>query len=172
MSTMDKINALVASGELQPYVPRGNLPARRRLYLSQDAQRDLTDNQSATNLLTGRGFIEAALTRWTAGERLYGTKRRGQFLDRLGPPPPEIWEIRVTPPDIQARLFGRFAAPDTLILTKFHTRPYLGPGGSQSWVSAMASCKTTWDRLFDSEPHTGQTIHDYVTENCDDYPLR
>ena len=31
----------------------------------------------------------------------------------------EIWEVRVTEPDVQARLFGRFAEPDTLILASF-----------------------------------------------------
>jgi hypothetical protein len=75
--------------------------------------------------LVGKAYIVAALDRWVLGEKIYGRKR-GEFLDRLKPPPPDVWEIRVTVPAIQARMFGRFAEPDTLILTKFHTRAVLG----------------------------------------------
>jgi hypothetical protein len=126
---------------------------------------------SAINLLVGKAFIVAALDRWTLGERVYG-KKRGEFLDRLDPPPPEVWEIRVTVPLVQARLFGRFAEPDTLILTKFHTRTMLGDKGSQNWNAAMAHCDLCWGTHFPAIPHlTASVIHAYVTENCDDFPI-
>ena len=140
--------------------------------MGPDATKDLT-TASATILLVGKGAIVAALDRWVLGDRVYGTKRKGEFLDRLDPPPPEIWEIRVTSPNVQARLFGRFAEPDTLILTKFHTRPFLGKRGSAAWTQAMNHCQTSWDQLF---PGTApfnhlNDIHAYVTENCDDFPI-
>jgi hypothetical protein len=129
------------------------------------------DPNSATNLLVGKGFIVSALDRWTLGEHIYGTKR-GEYLDRLDPPPPDVWEIRVTAPRPQARLFGRFAEPDTLILTKFHTRPMLGDKGSQNWNQAMAHCDQCWQAHFPGLPYfTAANVRAYVTENCDDYPV-
>jgi hypothetical protein len=134
--------------------------------------KDFDDPQSAVNSLVGKGFVAAAMTRWVSGGRVYGDHRRGRFLDRLAAPPPEVWEIRVTEPTVQARLFGRFAEPDTLILTKFHTRSYLGKRGSAAWNAAMTTCVQTWDATFLGIPaHSGSTIGDFVTENCDDFPL-
>jgi len=171
MSTQDEIKKLEASGILVRYMPRNPRPPKRRLFLAPDAQKDLTDPSSATNSLVGKAFIVAALERWVLGERVYGT-RRGEFLDRIDPPPPEIWEIRVTPPSVQARLFGRFAEPDTLIVTKFHTRSMLGNKGSQGWTHAMSACDKCWAGLFPATPcFSAGTIHAYVTENCDDYPI-
>jgi hypothetical protein len=67
----------------------------------------LVDQQSATNLLVGKAHIVNALDRWVLGERVYG-KKRGEFLDRLKPPPPDIWEIRVTVPAIRALCRTRY----------------------------------------------------------------
>lgn len=130
------------------------------------------DSKSAVSILSGRGAVEAALARWTLGDRVYGDDYGHCFLKRLTPPPPEIWEMRVTEPRPQARLFGRFVEPDTLVLTKFHTRPMLGDKGSREWELAMTACEATWNSLFDAhELFTAKTIHEYVTENCDDYPI-
>jgi len=87
---------LEAVGKLTRYVPRVRQPPRRRLYLAQPALNDLTNPESAVNILVGRGFVEASLVRWTSGGRVYGDDKRGRFLFRLEPPPPEIWEVRVT----------------------------------------------------------------------------
>jgi hypothetical protein len=171
MSIQPEIIKLEASGLLVRYMPRNSRVPRRRLFLAPGAQKDLVDPSSATNSLVGKGFIVAALEKWVLGEKIYG-KNRGEFLDRLDPPPPDIWEIRVTPPAVQARLFGRFAAPDTLILTKFHTRSMLGNRGSQGWRLAMKACHDCWNDLFPSIPcFVADSVHSYVTENCDDYPI-
>jgi hypothetical protein len=138
--------------------------------LGPDAEKDLRQPSSATNLLVGKGAIIAALDRWVLGGLVYGTKR-GEFLDRLDPPPPEVWEIRVTVPAVQARLFGRFAEPDTLILTKFHTRSFLGKRGSAAWTQAMNGCDVCWNELFGVPPFSAANIHAYVTENCDAFPI-
>jgi hypothetical protein len=172
MSTQAQIIKLEAAGTLVRYMPRISRPPRRRLFLGPDAQKDLVDSASATNALVGRGYILAALDKWVLGEKVHG-KKRGEFLDRLNPPPPDVWEIRVTVPAVQARLFGRFAAPDTLILTKFHTRSMLGNKGSQGWNKAMAHCDQSWNTLFPGIPcftHKNN-VREYVTENCDDYPI-
>lgn len=172
MSTQAQIIKLEASGTLVRYMPRISRPPRRRLFLGPDAQKDLGDPASATNALVGKAYILAALDRWVLGERVYG-KKRGEFLDRLKPPPPDVWEIRVTVPSVQARLFGRFAEPDTLILTKFHTRSLLGSRGSAAWVQAMAHCDQSWNTMFPGIPcftHKDD-VREYVTENCDAYPI-
>jgi len=171
MSIQQNILDLEAAGTLMRYMPRGYRAPRRRLFLAPPAQKDLTDRASAVNVLVGKGYIVAALDKWVLGEKVHG-KKRGEFLDRLDPPPPEFWEIRVTPPRVQARLFGRFAEPDTLILTKFHTRALLGNRGSEGWKLAMKACEDCWHSLFPHLPcYVASEINSYVTENCDDYPI-
>ena len=171
MSISSTIQALETAGKLTRHMPRGGLTPRRRLYLTGDAMKDFTDPSSAVNMLVGRGFVEASLTRWTAGGRIFGNKRRGLFLDRLCPPPADIWEIRVTEPIVQARLFGRFAEPDSLVLTKFYTRQMLGKKGSVVWQDAMTECEGAWECLFNEPPFSAETIGNYVSENHDDFPL-
>jgi hypothetical protein len=140
--------------------------------MTATALQKFTDPGSAVNLLVGRGYVEAAFTRWTLGERVYGDEAGGRFLKRLAAPPPEIWEIRVTEPIVQARIFGRFACPDTFIVTASHTRQMLGRKGSQGWVAACSACVGEWNSIFaGTAPFAGVKISDYVTENCDEFPL-
>lgn len=171
MSISQEISALEAAGELSRYIPFGSRQPGRRLFLTREAARALANPSSAVNTLVGRGFVEAALARWTLNQRIVGNARRGLFLDRLDPPPPEIWELRVTEPTVQGRLLGRFAEPDTLIISAMHTRGMLGKRGSAGWNSAMQRCEATWNQLFQSPPFTGLDISSYVTENCDDFPI-
>jgi hypothetical protein len=136
------------------------------------AMKDFDAPSSAVNMLVGKGFVEAALTRWVSGGLIHGDGKRGRFLDKLSPPPPDIWEIRITEPVVQARLFCRFAEPDTLILTNLHTRGHLGSKGSEGWLKAMATCTQCWDDIFPGEkPFSGTNIHTHVTENCHDFPI-
>jgi hypothetical protein len=171
MSIQAQIIKLEGSGTLVRYMPRFSRPPKRRLFLGPTAQKNLMDPSSATNALVGKGHILAALDRWVLGEKVHG-KKRGEFLDRLKPPPPDVWEIRVTAPTPQARLFGRFAEPDTLILTKFHTRSMLGKRGSEGWNHAMAHCKLCWEEMFPNMTcFTHYDVSGYVTENCDAFPI-
>jgi len=61
MSIHAKIVALDAAGKLKRYVPHTRHPPKRRLYLADAAWKDLTDSQSAVNILVGAGYVEAAL---------------------------------------------------------------------------------------------------------------
>lgn len=177
MSIAAQITAHVKSGVLTPYRPlRTRLTPKRSLYLTKVGLRDLNDPQSAVNILAGRGFIVAALNRWTLNGRVWARQKRdrriGGFMLRLTGPPPEIWEVRVTEPRPQVRIFARFAEPNTLIVNAMHTRNMLGKRGSAQWVSAMAASEKSWNELFPSDaPFTGTTIHDYVQEECDDFEL-
>jgi hypothetical protein len=112
------------------------------------------------------------------GGRVYADdKGKARFLKRLDPPPPEIWEIRVTEPRVQARLFGRFAEPDTLILFRFHSRGVLrnkkkAAAKDSEWRIVMTECDDTWNKLFPGiPPFIGTSIHEYVTENCDAFAI-
>lgn len=132
----------------------------------------LQDSNSAISALVGAGYVRAAFARWTLGDRVYGDSRGGKFIKHLSPPPPEIWEIRVTEPITRARVFGRFAEPDTFIALGIHTRQMLGRKGSTPWLAACQTCVSDWTYLFpNNSPHSGQSIHDYVTGNCDDFPI-
>jgi hypothetical protein len=178
MSIAPVIAALHTAGKLRKCPLRSRLPAKRRLFLTEAAVKDLEDPNSAANILDVRGFIESAMARWVLGERIYADDRgKPRFLKRLDAPPPEIWEIRVTEPRVQARLFGRFAEPDTLILTKFHSRDVLrdrkkSAAHDSEWRVAMTQCEAAWNALFPGiNPFSGPDIHAYVTENCDDFPI-
>src|ERR1039458_6685961 len=136
MSIQSALKSLQDARILFPYQPtRTTKPALRRLFLTARAEKERIDRYSATNLLCGKGPIHAALDRWVLGSHIFGD-RKIRHLSDLCPPPPEVWEIRVIEPRPQARLFGRFAEPDTLILTGFHTRNLLGDKGSQAWEDA------------------------------------
>lgn len=173
MSIQETLKSLQDAKALFPYEPTGTRSlARRRLYLTRRAEQDLTDPNSATNVFGCRGDIEAALTRWVSGRRVYGD-RDVRFLKDLDPPPPEIWEIRVVEPPPQARLLGRFTEPDTMIITNFHTRPFLGRRGSQAWQEAMTECARQWEAFSPALPlFSAPSILNYVTENCDDVPIK
>ena len=149
------------------------LPIKRRLYLTATARRHLTDPGSATNVLGLRGYIQAAMTHWVTGNRVRGDEGGNpRFLKRLCPPPPEIWEVRVTDPTPQVRLLGRMVEPDTLILDRFHTRQFLGDKGSAAWKEAMTAVDSALRELFPNVPlFQRQDIREYVTENCDDFQI-
>ncbi|MBX9825159.1 MAG: hypothetical protein K2Y27_09200 [Xanthobacteraceae bacterium] len=149
------------------------VPIKRRLYLTGNGRKHLTDPNSATNVLKLRGHIQNALVHWVSGGRVRGDELgKARFLKRLCPPPPEIWEVRVTDPTPQVRLLGRVVEPDTLILDRFHTRGYLGDKGDPGWKEAMEGCHSTFEKLFPGEPiFQRATIHEYVTENCDDFRI-
>jgi hypothetical protein len=174
MSIVATLSALEAEDKLVRYIPTSSRrKPGRRLYLTKQANKDRTAPNSAVNILmgsTGRAFIEAALTLWTLGDQVYGNDEgKCRFMCRLEPPPLEIWDVRVTEPRPQARLFGRFIEPNTLVLTNFHTRDFLGKKGSVNWAYAMNACETAWKSLFGDLLFVGNNIHDYVTENCDDF---
>lgn len=168
------IETLIAAAEranppnLVRFVPRSRHPPKRRAFLTAQAMTDLFDPNSAPNLLGGAGYSLAALTRWTLGERIYP-----EYIKRLDPPPPEIWEIRVTAPRPQWRLFCLFPAMDTLIVTRCHSRSLLGRKGSAEWKRAMTDTAAQWSSLFGTAPPyaNGDRSINYIAENRDDFEV-
>jgi hypothetical protein len=171
-SVSAEIAALEVTGRLTRFVARSRHPSRRRLFYGEKVKVALENPKSAISTLVGSGIVEAAFARWTLGDRIHGGVDGGHFLKRLKPPPPEIWEIRITEPIVQARVFGRFAEQDTFIATDIRTRGMLGKMGSKNWKSACAQCVSDWQALFPNHPpHSGATIHEFVSENRDVYPI-
>ena len=174
MSIAPIVLELERQGALTRYVPlRTTRPCRRRLFLGPRTVEKVGYLHSAVNLLLGRGAIESAMMTWALGEHIYDDGDGGPgFLKRLEPPPPEIWEFRITYPGPQARIFGRFAEPDTFVATDMHSRDYLKRKGSVPWHQACRQCAADWMSLFPNHaPFQGTVVADYVTENCDDFPL-
>ena len=174
MSISHNIVRLEQQGKLVRYVPKRTARhSKRRLFMAVRMNDSLCDPNSPVNLLVGRGEIEAALTLWTVGDRIYNNaKRQPGFLKRLESPPPEVWAIRITNPNPQLRVFGRFAEPDTFVAMDIYTRQYLGRKKSKAWKNACAQCVFDWRELFPQyEPFIGRRVSDYVTENCDDFAL-
>lgn len=148
---------------------------KRRLYLTATARKHLIDPNSATNVLGLRGYIQATMTHWVSGGLIRADERgKPRFIKRLDAPPPEIWEIRVTDPNPQARLLGRIVEQDTLILDRFHTRQFLGERNNPNsgWKEAMSACDDAIKALFPNETLLqGTSIKQYVKDNCDDFPI-
>jgi hypothetical protein len=171
MSIPGQIAALEGNA-LWRFQPPG-VAIKRRLYLTALGRKHLVDPNSATNVLRLRGHIQAALVHWVSGGRIRADENgKPRFLKRLCPPPPEIWEVRVTDPIPQVRLLGRVVEQDTLILDRFHTRQYLGDKGDAGWKEAMEGCHAEFEKLFPGEPlFQPTTIQQCVTENYDDFPI-
>ena len=159
MSIASRLKVLAEIGRLLAYRPiETKRRAQRRLLLSAEVVKSLNDPDSAVNILSQRGSVFAGFTRWTLGEWVHADGARC-FLRRLAPPPPEIWEMRITEPFVQIRIFGRFAEQDTLVLTALHTRGLLGSKGSAAWKQAMTDCERWWDsNLPGLAPLSGTTL--------------
>jgi hypothetical protein len=175
MSIKAHIASLEGGGKLVRYLPRSRHPPKRRLFLTETAVNDLTNPNSAINVLGLRGLIQADLDTWTIGGLIH-TDENGApcFLKPLCPPPPpcEIWELRVTEPRVHVRLFCRFAEPDTLVMNKFYTRGLLSKRGSTQWKEARDLCARNWGELFPGiVPFHAKWMREYVTENCDDFEV-
>ncbi len=96
-----------------------------------------------------------------------------RYLWRLESPPSEVWEIRVTEPIPQVRIFCRFSEPDSLVVTSMHTRGLLKNKDSPEWLRVMNHCVAEWDTLLPGyAPFSASRVTEYVSENCDDYDLR
>jgi hypothetical protein len=173
-STPDYLQQLETERKIVRFIPKTRGPSERRLYLTALAEAQRTNPNSATNLLAGRGFIDSSITRWASGGRIFADDRgKPRFLKELDPPPPDMWEIRVTEPVVQARLIGAFAEPDTLILLKFSTRGLLRDKDSQEWKNALSEAESGWTGCFGTRTRLhANTIGEYVRENYDSFQLK
>jgi len=151
--------------------PRGQA-ALRTLFLTAEAARGINDSNSPIRMLGSAAAVQQMLEKWVVGGRMavrLSGKKAGATLARLDEPPPEIWDLRVTQPVCQVRIFCRFAAMDSLIVTHMSTRGLLGNAGSREWQKAMAKCLHDWEALFPQIPvFKGSSVNDYISANAED----
>jgi len=168
MSISDLIIKAEQNGQLLRYIPRALRGCKRAAFLSKEAYNDINKELSAASLLGGTGYIHAALTKWVNGEYIY----KG-FIKRLAKPPPDIWEIKVTEPNPQWRIFFRFADKDTIIISKCYSRNTLKDKNSQAWKEAMNGCETFWNNIFGNiSPFVNEDRSiNYVSDKCDDFKV-
>lgn len=175
MSTEEQLAKLCEEGLLRKFVARSRRSSKRRLYLTKYASEQIDSPYSNIGLFGVTGEVEAAMAHWTLGEHIYSDDEgNASFLKRLKLPPPEVWNIRVTQPDPQVRIFSRFVLPDALIATHTVLRGDLSEKGRRStkkWNAVMEACVSSWNSLELGAPFSGLTVHDYVTENCDDFSI-
>lgn len=174
MSIRERLNLAVEQGHLVRY-QRASVEGFRQLYLTAALYDELQNEQSAIAFFGQRSAVSAFFTRWLNGSRLSLRieERTGRNeMARLEPPPEEIWEMRITEPRPQLRIFGRFVDRNVFVAMFAVNRDRLGnafstPGRkSQSWLGAMYDCETLWNGIFGgAEPFRGATHGDYVSEN-------
>lgn len=172
MSISEKLKELkdrVSDGSIFPYEPRRR-KAKRRIYLYKQAVKDLNDPSSAFGVLNLQPQLANVLEIWVTGGRVWtDANRKPRFLKPIYPPSPDVWEMMMIEPRAQVRIFSLFAEPDTIFVSHMRTRAFLGKKGSQNWIDAKQYCWSTFINLFEVNPFKSPSIHDYVTENCDDF---
>ena len=108
--------------------------------------------------IVGGGEVRVALP---DPKKMYADKPEAD-LRLLDPGVDEVWEIR-SKQHPQMRIFGRFWNADVFIALLWAYRKDLG---DPPWIQC-ADCRSEWERFFEKRlPHTGSTIHDYITENA------
>ncbi|ETA72362.1 hypothetical protein MesloDRAFT_1232 [Mesorhizobium japonicum R7A] len=152
MSIKTHLNGLVTNGDLYRLEAKPPRRSLRALYCTPAVMKELNDATSSVNYHKARADCMRVMERWVSGEPIdvsMSGAGRGAVLARLDPPPPDSWELRVTEPSTQFRIFCQFAEQDTLIATHIRTRGTLlktkmrtGKNRSSAWTGAMWECKT------------------------------
>ena len=115
------------------------------------------------------GFLEVDLHRFINGDQITIGRddEKTCFLKPLSNCS-EVWELRSRDPKPSIRIFGRFAGKDAFIATNLEFRKLMGGLRSRAFAVERRICVTTWNRLFPYlEPHTGNSVHDYVSNAID-----
>lgn len=174
MSIKAHLSALEDDGRVTSFRAPTPHSSKRALYLTATLAEELKNPTSNVNYHKAASDCERMMERWVAGEPMkvkLGGAGRGAMLARLDPPPSDVWELRITDPSPQFRIFCQFVAPDILLATYVENRAVLGERNrgrkrSQAWSNAMYSCANEVAELI--APHgsfTAGTIEEYVTEN-------
>lgn len=178
MSIRTHLDGLVAKGDLVPFQVRHPLRNVRALYLTPAVLKELNDAKSAVNHHGVRADCIRVMERWVSGGNIpvsMSGSGRGAILARLDPPPADIWELRITEPNVQFRAFGQFVAKDVLIVTALQPRGTLltkklrsRRTRSATWTAAMYGCFDVCKKLI--APYlslSGSDPATFVSENYD-----
>lgn len=174
MSIEATLSELEIAGDLVRFTPRKGLASKRGLFMTVPLDTALSHPNSTVAHYKARKHILRLFERWVTGELMTISMNgggTGAFIAQLDPPPPDIWELRVTEPRPQFRVFCRFIAKDLIVATCVRTRDELGPRSvrskkrSKAWTDAMYDCKTQWDKILPgTTPIAGHLSTDFVTE--------
>jgi hypothetical protein len=175
MSIRDQVNDCCKDGRL--FRLTGLLPGRpelREAYVSPDLYKLILFSDEDRWIATAQAFahfIEGRLVVLPHEEKHH----RGAFMLRLRinriakPPPPEIWEVRVTDPEPGIRVFGRFFERDAFVAFTWQDRldlgnPYTEWKAREAWWAAAQRCRVRWANHFGSlKPLSGKYPNDYLT---------
>lgn len=172
MSIYERLSEAEEQGTIIRY-RRAPIEEKRALYVTASFFRELSHPGSAIDFFGQKFSVSALFTRWLNGSplsiRLHDRAFQAE-LARLEPPPEEIWEMRITVPRPQLRVFGRFAERDVFVAMFAINRDRLGRAFSangrknQSWQGAMYECEAIWNGILGgAEPFRGQSASDYVS---------
>ncbi len=135
----------------------------RTIYTPQNLYQFLTESSASEQTNNERRSLQALFDRFISGESLTVALHRdveGTHIKRLDPASNEVWEFKVKPPrQEQSRVFGRFAALDTIILlTGPETR------SSINYRREILRCQREWERFCNGfARHEGRSLSDYLS---------
>lgn len=153
-------------------------PVERILAYSDEIKVLLEGPWAPASCASRAGRLRADLEAFVRGDPVSVCLRPYQagaaFLGRLAEPDQEVWDVRAREPNPAIRLFGRFAAPDALVLFDWRPRskPWNGREPLQDrddpgWEQEKAKCMERWERLFPKhDPIHGENVSDYITRNA------
>ena len=147
MSRYDDISAKIASLEaarkLVRYEPR-RVKAVRRLYLCEQAVKDVTEASSALAVMRLQGSVLAVFDHWTAGRRVWSMQVESlAYLNLSTRPIQKCGKCSFFEPGAQVRVFFVFAEPNTIVATHARTRNFrLGKKTLQiGWMPKLSACE-------------------------------
>jgi hypothetical protein len=171
MSIYDVIASRVKGQELFQVPSNLGFRRERQIVLAPDVKKFVFGPHTDQKVRTRRLKLEVELSWFVEGGsvavalpdemHLYKDQPDAN-LRLLHPWRDEVWEIR-SKMQPQIRLFGSFAGPDVFVAVLWAYRKDLG---EPPWVECETS-KSEWKRFFPlCPPHTGRTVHDYITKNA------
>lgn len=172
MSIREMIEFNVKEGRLFPLTPvMPDAPIERMMLLSQEMENTLLGIGIKSSFKPRIGRLRDDLESFVTGRvislELKPYTAREAYMARLDKPTDEVWDIRSRDPSPALRVFGRFAEQDIFIAFFWEIRKRLGDKQSPCWAPLIRRCKADWRKLFNPyPPHSGNTIHDYVSENA------
>jgi hypothetical protein len=149
----------------------------RALYFTPAVLKELNDPASSVHYHNVRADCLRVMERWVSGGEIpmsMSGSGKGTVLARLDPPPPDMWEFRVTEPRSQFRIFGQFVEKDVFVATHIRSRASLlgtkmrsgGKQRSRGWTDAMYDCiKVCQSLIAPYVPLSGNDPAEFVSEN-------
>lgn len=157
MSIEDQLVAREEDGKIHAFKPPKGFKAKRALYISSSVLKEITGANTNVAFHKCKMDIERVFDSWVKGDEFRVSETgsgKGATLAKLDPPPEGVWELRITEPKTQFRVFCQFAKKDVLVATAIENRNILGDKYTangkfaKEWQRVMHGSKNAWDGLF------------------------